>query len=167
MPNFCPTCGAELKYPDAEICPSCGVRIKEPAMPKYIPEPIEEKSAGIAALCSFFIPGLGQVYNGNLEKGVIVLIGTLIGAIFLLIPGIVVWIYGIYDAYTTAEKMIKGVIPVKSTKLSHIIIFFILGLFILVVAFVLFLMFLAFVIAVIGIAAPPATHMSHPAGGFF
>ena len=23
MPNFCPTCGAELKYPEAEICPAC------------------------------------------------------------------------------------------------------------------------------------------------
>jgi len=27
--NFCPNCGAELKYSEAEICPTCGVRIKE------------------------------------------------------------------------------------------------------------------------------------------
>jgi uncharacterized RDD family membrane protein YckC len=31
--NFCPTCGARLQYPEAEICPSCGVRIKPPPSP--------------------------------------------------------------------------------------------------------------------------------------
>jgi len=40
MPNFCPNCGAELKYKEAEICPACGVRIKEPPAQK------EEKSPG-------------------------------------------------------------------------------------------------------------------------
>lgn len=35
--NFCPTCGAELQYKDAEICPKCGVRIKSP--PKTAEEP--------------------------------------------------------------------------------------------------------------------------------
>ena len=38
--NFCPTCGAELQYKDAEICPKCGVRIKSP------PKPAEEPYAG-------------------------------------------------------------------------------------------------------------------------
>ncbi|MBN2367149.1 MAG: RDD family protein [Calditrichaeota bacterium] len=32
--NFCPNCGAELHYKEAEICPECGVRIK--AAPKEI-----------------------------------------------------------------------------------------------------------------------------------
>jgi uncharacterized RDD family membrane protein YckC len=31
--NFCPTCGAKLQYPEAEICPGCGVRIKPPPSP--------------------------------------------------------------------------------------------------------------------------------------
>ncbi|MEN6610961.1 MAG: RDD family protein [Methanoregulaceae archaeon] len=38
--NFCPTCGAELQFKDAEICPKCGVRIKSP------PKPAEEPYAG-------------------------------------------------------------------------------------------------------------------------
>ena len=38
--NFCPNCGGELQYQDAEICPKCGVRIKEP------PKPVQEKYAG-------------------------------------------------------------------------------------------------------------------------
>ena len=40
MPNFCPTCGAELQFKEAEICPKCGVRIREP------PKPAGEKYAG-------------------------------------------------------------------------------------------------------------------------
>lgn len=38
--NFCPNCGGELQYQEAEICPKCGVRIKEP------PKPVQEKYAG-------------------------------------------------------------------------------------------------------------------------
>jgi uncharacterized membrane protein YvbJ len=30
MPKFCPSCGSELQFQEAEICPKCGVRIKEP-----------------------------------------------------------------------------------------------------------------------------------------
>lgn len=49
MPNFCPNCGAELKYKEAEICPSCGVRIKEP------PAPQKEKSPGQVALMGVIV----------------------------------------------------------------------------------------------------------------
>jgi len=38
--NFCPNCGSEIQFKQAEICPKCGVRIKEP------PKPIGEKYAG-------------------------------------------------------------------------------------------------------------------------
>jgi uncharacterized RDD family membrane protein YckC len=38
--RFCPNCGGELQYQEAEICPKCGVRIKEP------PLPVQDKYAG-------------------------------------------------------------------------------------------------------------------------
>jgi uncharacterized RDD family membrane protein YckC len=38
--DFCPNCGENLKFREAEICPNCGVRIKEPSKPE------EEKYAG-------------------------------------------------------------------------------------------------------------------------
>ena len=64
----------------------------------------EEKNAFLATVCSFFIPGLGQVYNGQTAKGVGIFAGTLAGLFLLIIPGLIVWVFGLYDAYTTAKK---------------------------------------------------------------
>jgi len=67
------------------------------------------KNPGLAAVASFFFAGLGQIYNGEITKGFflmaiqvinVILMIVLIG--FVLYPA--VWIYGIWDAYKTAEK---------------------------------------------------------------
>ncbi len=144
--NFCPNCGSEIKYSEAEICPNCGVRLKDPT--NQSKEHEEEKSPIIALICSIFIPGLGQVYNGQLEKGVLILIGTLIGTFVFIIPGIIVWIFGWYDAYTTADKMNLGKIQFKSTKVSHIIIFFIIGIVLVAITIILALIAFAFLAGV-------------------
>jgi len=34
MPKFCPTCGKQLQFENAEICPNCGVRVKSPPSTK-------------------------------------------------------------------------------------------------------------------------------------
>ncbi|MFD2830622.1 hypothetical protein [Corticicoccus populi] len=69
-----------------------------------------EKSSGLAAVLSFFISGLGQIYNGQILKGIIILLiqginglltFILIGYIFLPI----VWLFAIIDAYRSAEKI--------------------------------------------------------------
>jgi TM2 domain-containing membrane protein YozV len=68
------------------------------------------KSPGLAAVLSFFVPGVGQVYNGQIAKGlfffVLYSLGWFLAAIvigfFLLVP---VWIYSIYDGYRTAERI--------------------------------------------------------------
>lgn len=70
------------------------------------------KNPGIAAVLSFFYCGLGQIYNGQILKGIIMfacysvsllLIYIMIG--FITTP--VLWIWGIYDAYKTADKITK------------------------------------------------------------
>jgi predicted small integral membrane protein len=142
MVNFCPNCGKQLTYENAEICPNCGVRIQNLSSNQKIEE---EKNPVLAALCSIF-PGLGQVYNGETALGVAVFFGTLVGALFFIIPGLIVWIFGIYNAYTVATKMNSGEIPFKTTKTAHLLIFFILAMFIsiLVIGFIILAAFAAF-----------------------
>ncbi len=108
MPKFCPNCGANLPNPDVKFCNECGSQINSTPIPgdSKKPEEVhrEEKSPAVAILCSFFIPGLGQVYNGDTEKGIAVFFGTLIGVFIFFIPGLLVWLFGLYDVYTTAKK---------------------------------------------------------------
>ena len=66
----------------------------------------------LALIISFFLPGIGTVYAGNIMKGLIIfIVAVILGAlatIFLLgiiayILYVIVWLYGMYDAYTTAS----------------------------------------------------------------
>lgn len=54
---------------------------------------------GIPALLSFFVPGLGQLVKGQVIKGVLIFIGFFAGLFAFIIPGIIVWIWQIIDAY--------------------------------------------------------------------
>ena len=63
--------------------------------------------AGIAAVLSFFITGLGQIYNGQILKGLLfMLIQAINGLLMFVLIGFVTfplfWIYGMYDAYQIA-----------------------------------------------------------------
>jgi TM2 domain-containing membrane protein YozV len=138
MAKFCSECGKPLSNESAKFCDNCGAKIDvtNPGDQREVRlVPTEEKNPFLATLCSFFIPGLGQTYNGETAKGVAILAGTLIGAVFFLIPGVLVWIFGLYDAYTTAKKMNNKELPLKPTKTAHLIIFLILAVLV-IVAFV-------------------------------
>jgi len=70
------------------------------------------KNPGVAAVLSFFICGLGQIYNGQIMKGLIMMICYFIAWLltyiligFLIAP--LLWIWGMYDAYRTAERFNK------------------------------------------------------------
>lgn len=54
--KYCENCGAKIDI-NAEICPKCGVRVMY--------KPANNKSTILAAVLSFFIPGLGQIYDGK------------------------------------------------------------------------------------------------------
>jgi len=106
--QFCQHCGARIDA-EAEICPNCGVRVKE------IPVYIEKKSSGIAAVLSFLFTGLGQIYNGQIGKGIVfMIVGFILAGTMLILIGFILypifWIYNIYDAYSTAEKINAGVV---------------------------------------------------------
>lgn len=68
------------------------------------------KNPGVAAVLSFFFCGLGQIYNGQILKGIVILVAYAISALlmYILIGFIttpILWIWGMYDAYRTADKM--------------------------------------------------------------
>ena len=69
-------------------------------------------NAILAAILSFFIPGLGQVLDGKLQRGIILFVGSvvLLGIIHILfrdwifhIVDIFYSCYAAYDAYQLAK----------------------------------------------------------------
>jgi len=67
-------------------------------------------SPGIAAVLSFFICGLWQIYNGQISKGLIMMFTYLVSwMLMLVIIGFfttpILWIWGMIDAYRSAERI--------------------------------------------------------------
>lgn len=62
----------------------------------------------MAALLSFFVPGLGQIIKGQIAKALLIWLGLLVflGLSFVVvgIPFLVVlWFWQIYDAYNSPQ----------------------------------------------------------------
>ncbi len=118
--NFaCPFCGAVL-FDDGSLagyeaeCPTCRGRMIVPGKPMFAaPAPTttivhhyhEEKSPGVAAVLSFLFLGLGQVYNGHLGKALIFFVCGVLGMMAFVVPGVIVWMLGIVDAYQSAAEI--------------------------------------------------------------
>ncbi len=71
---------------------------------------MSRKSPGLALVLSLIWCGIGQIYNGQTIKGIILLIvyAVFVGlsALFVGIPfAFALWIYGMVDALRTAEKI--------------------------------------------------------------
>jgi hypothetical protein len=59
----------------------------------------EKKSPPIAATLSLIVPGLGQIYNGQVRKGILIFLTA-----WLILP----WIFGVFDAYRIASQVQDG-----------------------------------------------------------
>jgi TM2 domain-containing membrane protein YozV len=106
-----------------------------PSLSKYSPSPPgssyapakynhrEQKNPVVAALCSMVIPGLGQVYNGETGKGIIVFALTLMGLVFLILPGVMVWLLSIHNASAVAGKMNSGEYTSRSSSFRSMALF--------------------------------------------
>lgn len=107
---YCASCGAIVKK-EAEICVKCGVRVKGlPPRANYVIPQL--KSPGASLLLSFFIPGLGQIYNEEYKKGAVFMItAVLLWKLAEAVSGIggvlffVFWGCNLYDANVTAKKI--------------------------------------------------------------
>jgi len=138
MTRSCPACGAGVPE-TAKFCNECGAPLAPgspgPA-PAASPEKIE-KSTALALIGSAVVPGLGQVYEGNIVRGYLVFLGTLFGFFLFIIPGIIVWLYGMYDAYTTATQMNDGSIPGQPAPVLHMLVFIIVAFLVAILSLVL------------------------------
>jgi uncharacterized membrane protein YidH (DUF202 family) len=133
----CPACGASIVNESKYYCDSCGAYLRgsDPINgPINSPKPKKEKIAArnpwIAAILSFLFVGWGQWYNGKTWDG-LKFFGAVIAiyilafvfkdiavnpsfsilnilTIILYIIGLGIVIYGMYDAFTTAEKINRG-----------------------------------------------------------
>jgi TM2 domain-containing membrane protein YozV len=70
----------------------------------------QQKNAGLAAVLSFLFMGLGQIYNGQIGKGIGFIVAYVVSwcLMFVVIGFIttpVLWIWGIVDAYKSAERI--------------------------------------------------------------
>jgi TM2 domain-containing membrane protein YozV len=71
------------------------------------------KDSRLALLLSLIFPGLGQIYNGQTDKGILFLMTGAVSCIMILlfvvglVTGSAIWIWGMIDAYKTAEEFNK------------------------------------------------------------
>jgi len=64
---------------------------------------IGPKSPGLALFLSFLFAGLGQFYNGQIAKGIVMLILTIL--LWIVFLGWITWIWSMIDAYNGAKRL--------------------------------------------------------------
>lgn len=113
---YCQNCGSQL--PDsAKFCDRCGAKVgtdteRSNSNTEYNMASImvNKKGEALALILSLLIPGLGQIYNGQVSKGAMMIVAAIVCAvlIFLFFPigilYIVLWIYAMYDAFKDAKE---------------------------------------------------------------
>lgn len=100
--NYCHNCGVQVNERQ-EMCVSCGASLKKLASNDKAMEP------WLAALLSFLIVGLGQMLIGQVKKGVVFLIGSVVLAFVTFgLSVFITSVLAIVDAYLIAKKKKEG-----------------------------------------------------------
>lgn len=106
---ICQNCGKDT--PEGKFCEYCGGSIQA-AQTYQQPPPAttkaQVKNPVLALIASFIICGVGQMYNGQILKGVILLVVMIIIYALAGLVALIVTLYAMYDAYTTAVKINNG-----------------------------------------------------------
>jgi len=111
--KFCGHCGTSVAQAEATPRPA---RIPEAQPPRaasptsHAGPPVFYKNPGVATLLSFFFMGAGQIYNGEIGKGIAFLITYAVSLLlmfivigFVTIP--ILWIWGMIDANGSAKRI--------------------------------------------------------------
>ena len=111
--NYCPGCGYRLNE-NVKICSHCGNQIDANAQVyASCGARVLHKSPIIALALSLVFPGLGQFYNTQNPKGITLFLGYIVSWILSLILigfvlALLIWVYGMYDAYSSANAINNG-----------------------------------------------------------
>ena len=110
--KFCSNCGFKMDK-NIKFCPKCGASASGVSQTTNAAVSNTDKNSALAAILSFLIIGLGQIYLGLTKRGIILFVAAIVaGILTVIIIGwilwFVIWIYAIYDAYNSAEKMNQG-----------------------------------------------------------
>jgi TM2 domain-containing membrane protein YozV len=113
--RFCFRCGSTI-FEDAAICPHCGVA--QPGFMEALARPAlgyVQKDSGIASLLSFLCPGAGQMYAGEVGRGVLIFLVWFVSIpltfVMLCIPTVVIHIWQIFDANSCVVRLNRKLIP--------------------------------------------------------
>jgi len=140
--NFCYHCGEPVTGFDTKVCSSCGRPLQTEQTESssyenyqsrdYYEAPraqpgvaVANQSLVLATVLSASLPGMGQVYNGKVGKGLLFVVCFWVGLV-LIIPGLIVWIYAMWDAYTEAGKINTGEVPFENPSFLGILSLFVL-----------------------------------------
>ncbi|MBL8841850.1 MAG: hypothetical protein JNL90_10025 [Planctomycetes bacterium] len=98
---FCVGCGMRLPELRAHAlaCPHCGVELVRADGTRASASPLTK---WLHAAASAVVPGAGQALNGQLGRGLFVLLTC-----WLVVP----WIWGIADAWRTAQRAALAPLP--------------------------------------------------------
>jgi TM2 domain-containing membrane protein YozV len=72
-----------------------------PAVPSALVD-ASDKSPGTALILSFLFVGLGQLYNGQVAKGILMFFGCVI--LWFMLLGWIINIWSMIDAYSVAKR---------------------------------------------------------------
>lgn len=118
LPKFCPNCGKEINE-TAQFCEHCGniISQKNAAQSQNADSTVENniststgivyhKNIFVAFILSLIVVGLGQIYNGQILKGIIffIIISLIFGTLgnIGLIPDFIYWILLLLTAIEAA-----------------------------------------------------------------